>query len=182
MKLNTLHNRRFGKFSKKISFIIFISFLSVAAFSQSDTIRYEAGIATVASTGSYAPFWLHSDRYGKISSSPMSTLVFTGIEKQYTNRRNKFDYGFKAGAIVRTDYHKNEIFLNEIYAKARYAVFYILAGSREQIFGNQDSTLSSGGLLFSKNARPMPEISAGIENFTPVPFTFGLLELKGSMR
>ena len=182
MRLNTSHNRERNILTKNALFLFCFSLLSIAVYSQSDTIRYEAGIATVASTGNFAPFWLHSDRYGKISSSPMSTLVFTGIEKQYTNTRNKFDYGFKAGAIVRTDYHTNEIYLNEIYAKARYTVFYILAGSREQIFGNQDSTLSSGGLLFSKNARPMPEIVAGIENFTPVPLTFGFLELKGSMR
>ena len=112
MRLNTSHNRERNILTKKILFFFCISFLSVAAFSQSDTIRYEAGIATVASTGSYAPFWLHSDRYGKISSSPMSALIFTGIEKQYTNPEKRFDYGFKAGAIVRTDYHKNEIFLN----------------------------------------------------------------------
>ena len=141
MRLNTSHNRERNILTKNALFLFCFSLLSIAVYSQSDTIRYEAGIATVASTGNFAPFWLHSDRYGKISSSPMSTLVFTGIEKQYTNTRNKFDYGFKAGAIVRTDYHTNEIYLNEIYAKARYAVFNIMAGSREQIFGNQDSTL-----------------------------------------
>ena len=130
MKLHTTYKHNCCRYLKKALFLFCFSILSIAAFSQSDTIRYEAGIATVASTGTYAPFWLHSDRYGKISSSPMSTLVFTGIEKQYTNRRNKFDYGFKAGAIVRTDYHKNEIYLNEIYAKARYAVFYILADNQ----------------------------------------------------
>lgn len=182
MKLHTTYKHNCCKYLKKILFLFYFSFLSIAAFPQSDTIRYETGISTVASTGKYAPFWLHNNRYGKIASSPTSALIFAGIEKEFENTHQLFDYGFKADMLLRSDKVKKEVYIHEIYAKARIFVFNFTAGSREQIFGNQDSTLSSGGLLFSKNVLPMPEIAVGIERFTPVPFTYGYLELKGGLR
>jgi hypothetical protein len=68
-----------------------------------------------------------------------------------------------------------------LYAKARFLVFDLIVGAREEHLGNQDSTLSCGGLLISQNARPMPKIVIGIEHFTPVPFTRGFLEVKGAL-
>ncbi|HUW92476.1 MAG TPA: capsule assembly Wzi family protein, partial [Bacteroidales bacterium] len=54
-------------------------------------------------------------------------------------------------------------------------------GSREEIFGNQPGSLSSGGLIWSGNARPMPEISILVPDYTPVPFTKRFMEFKGGI-
>ena len=94
---------------------------------------HEAGIATVGfNSNGIACSILASQRPVRENILlPMSTLAFTGIEKQYTNpEKKRFDYGFKAGAIVRTDYHKNEIFLNEIYAKhdTLFLIFWQVRG------------------------------------------------------
>jgi hypothetical protein len=51
----------------------------------------------------------------------------------------------------------------------------------EEKFGNQDSSLSSGGLLWSGNARPMPKVSIMVPKYTAVPFTRGYLEFKGGI-
>lgn len=83
--------------------------------------------------------------------------------------------------MVRTDRQQTTVYFHELYVKARFHAFDLTVGSKEEILGNQDSTLSCGGLLFSKNARPMPKITVGIERFTPVPFTFGFLEIKGEL-
>ena len=167
----------------KLFFLIYFFFLSLIAFPGNDSIRYEVGIADVASSGEFAPFWLQHNRYGKISPSPSSGMISGAIEKKFDKLHKLFDYGFKANALVRYDSNKNlDICFQELYAKARFSVFNLSVGAREQIFGNQDSTLSSGGLLFSENSRPMPEISAGIERFTPVPLTFGMVEIKGGLR
>ena len=143
---------RFKSVYSKIIFLVYFSALSIALYGQNDTIRYETGITTVASTGKYTPFWLQSNQYGEISASPTSALIFAGLEKGFYNPQKLFDYSFKADVFVSTDKNKKEIYLHEIFSKARFSVFNIMIGSREQIFGNQDSTLSSGGLLFSKNS------------------------------
>ena len=167
----------------KLFFLKIFFFLSLIAFPQTDTIMYEAGFTDIASSGEFAPFWLHHNQYGKIASSPMSGTIWGAIAKEFDKPHRLFDYGFKAHALVRYDSNKNSaVFFHQLYAKARFSVFNLMVGSGEQHFGNQDSTLSSGGLLFSKNTRPMPEISAGIERFTPLPFTGGFLEIKGSIR
>ena len=170
---------------KQNRFILFIiGILSLLlphqASAQSDSIKYDVSITGLASSGTYAPFWLQSNQYGKISSLPSSGNMMIGITKGYGNKNKLFDYGFKADVLVQTDF-STPIYFHELYAKARFSVIDIAIGSREEQYGNQDSSLSCGGFLFSKNARPMPKITAGIEHFTTVPFTFNLLEIKGGL-
>jgi len=171
-------------FDKKIiTFFLsfFLLFLPVLVVAQNDTIRYEVGMLGVASSGSYSPFWIQSQQYGKISSAPVSADLWVGLSKDFGNKTRLFDYGFKANLILQTDDKKTSAYFHEIYAKARFSVFDLIVGAREEHLGNQDSTLSCGGFLFSHNARPMPKISLGIEHFTVIPYTFGLLEIKGAI-
>jgi len=166
----------------KLSYIFIIFILSpYYIYSQNDTIQYEAGFIGVASHGVYSPFWLQSKQYGKISTASYSADIMVGINKELKNETKLFDYGFKANLLVQTDATKSNIYFHEMYIKARLSVFDMIIGSREEHLGNQDSTLSSGGMLFSQNSRPMPKITFGIEHFTPVPFTLGYIELKGAL-
>lgn len=165
--------------SIKIFILIFIFPFILQA--QNDTIKYNVNWIGLASSGTYAPFWLQSNQFGKISSKPFSMDLFAGIEKDFNSTNNKFQYAFKANLLVQTDQQKTSVCFHELYAKAHYLVFDLTVGAKEEILGNQDSTLSSGGLLFSENSRPMPKITIGIEHFTPVPFTHGYLEIKGAL-
>lgn len=151
------------------------------AFSQNDTIKYEIGISGIVSNGKYSPFWLQSNQYGKTSSNPNSANQLEGISKDYGNGINLYDYGFKANILIKSDNNKSEVYLHEIYLKQRLSVFEIIIGAREEHLGNQDSTLSSGGFLFSTNARPIPKITIGVEHFTPMPYTKGHIEFKGAL-
>jgi len=155
--------------------------LSTVAEAQSDTIKYEVGFTGVGSTGAYAPFWLQSANYGQISASPNSANVNMGFSKDFNNRSAVFDYGFKANLLLQTYDNKTKAYFHEAYLKARFSVLVLIVGAREEHLGTQDSSLSCGGFLFSKNARPMPKITLGIERFTPVPFTKGYLEVKGAV-
>lgn len=148
---------------------------------QNDTIKYDVSILGIASTGDYAPFWIQSREYGKISVLPSSADMLIGISKEFGNKTRFIDYGFKADLLLQQSDRKTSAYFHELYVKARLSVFDFSAGAREDQFGNQDSTLSCGGFLFSQNARPIPKITMGIEHFTVVPYTFGLLEVKGAM-
>jgi len=166
----------------KIQYIlIFLIFLPFLTHAQNDTIKYEVGVLGVASTGTYSSFWLQNNRYGAISSSPVSADGWVGFSKDLTRKSSLFDYGFKASILLQTAPQKTNVYFHEFYAKARFSVFDLVIGAREEHFGNQDSTLSCGGFLFSRNARPMPKVTVGIEHFTPVPFTNGYLEIKGAI-
>ena len=148
---------------------------------QNDTIKYDVGLQGVTSSGTNSPFWLESNQYGKISSNPSSFYQLECIYKDFGKKNQIFDYGFKANLLIRTDDTKSDVYFHEIYAKARLSVFDLIIGSREEHLGNQDSTLSCGGILVSLNTRPMPKITVGIEHFTTIPFTKGYLEIKGAL-
>jgi hypothetical protein len=163
-----------------VFFIIFLLFSPIAE-AQSDTMKFEVGFTGVGSTGAYAPFWLQSDNYGQISASPNSANVNVGFSKDFNKKLAVFDYGFKADVLLQTHDNKTNAYFHEAYLKARLSVFDLIVGAREEHLGTQDSSLSCGGFLFSKNARPMPKITIGIERFTPVPFTKGYLEVKGAV-
>ena len=175
----TFHKVSFRVF-KIISLVLIIAFPTVIK-AQNDTIHYEVNMLGITSASTYAPFWLQSNQYGKISASPNSANLSMGIEKDYGLNKSLFHYGFKGNAILQTDRNKSTVYFHELYAKARFSVLDFIVGAREEHLGNQDSTLSSGGLLFSHNARPMPKVTIGLEHFTPVPFTRGYIEIKGAL-
>jgi len=162
-------------------FTIALIFFTSSLLAQNDSIKYDMTLSGLTSTGNYSPFWLQSNQYGKISSSPSSANFLIGVYKDFGTKKRLFQYGFKANALIQTDKTRSTAYFHELYLKARLAVFDIVIGSREEQFGVQDSTLSSGGFLFSQNARPIPKVTIGIEHFTPLPFTKGYLEVKGAV-
>lgn len=168
-------------FYKLIALNFLLITLSFSVKSQQDTIKYNASVSGLISSGKYAPFWMQSRNYGTISSSPQSANFMLGINKDLTAKKRLFDYGFKADVLLKTDNLKTEVYFQELYAQARFWVIDIVAGTREEQFGVQDSSLSCGGFLFSQNARPMPKITAGIEHFVPIPLTNGFVEIKGAL-
>lgn len=161
--------------------LLFFLFFFLSTHAQQDTIHYSVEASGLVSSGEHSPFWLQNRQYGITSPSPTSTTFQLGIHKPLIHTNALIDYGFKANALVQNDPSRTSIFFHELYLQARLSVFDITIGSRKEHLGNQDSTLSGGGILFSHNARPMPKISAGIEQFTTVPFTGNFLEVKGAL-
>lgn len=167
--------------SLKILLHTIFLFVATSALAQSDTIKYDISLSGLTSSGIYSPFWLQSNQYGKILSSPSSANLSFGFAKDYKSPSRIFDYSFNANLLFQTDKTITTIYFHELYTKARLFFFDAVIGCREEHFGVQDSTLSGGGILFSGNARPMPKISIGIERFTTVPYTFGFIEIKGGL-
>jgi len=162
---------------------IFLSFLATASsmLAQKDSLKYDVQLMSLVSSGHYAPFWQQSNQYGSVLSSPNSTNLFVGIGKELGNSKQLFKYGYKAKLLLQTDYKQTHAYFHELYAEGKLSVFSLIIGKRKEHLGCQDSALSCGGILFSKNSLPMPKITAGIEHFTPVPFSGGWVEIKGAI-
>jgi len=166
----------------KLLYCLALSLLiSLQTYAQNDTIKYDVDLIGITSSGKSSPFWLQSKSYGKIVSAPQSADIVLGVSKDFDKSKRLFDYGFKANLLSQTYNSKTNVYFHELYAKARFSVFDLIIGSREEILGNQDSTLSCGGFLFSQNTQPMPKITIGIEHFTAIPFTKGFIEIKGAL-
>ena len=72
-------------------------------------------------------------------------------------------------------------YFRQLYAHTRLYVIDITVGIKPEVYGSQDPVFSSGGFLFSGNSQPIPRITIGVDNYTPVPGLFGYLEFKGGL-
>lgn len=93
---------------------------------------------------------------------------------------SKIDYSYNLSPLLRYD-GLGRSYMHQWYAELKFHLIHFTAGAKEEFFGNQDSILSSGNIIWSKNARPMPKLTLGVPNYTPVPFTWEYLEFKGGM-
>lgn len=146
-----------------------------------DTILYGVEISSLASTGSTAPFWLHAKENGNISAAPFSGNITAGIYKPTTRPSRWYDYDFAVALTGRFDSERTTGYFRQLYAHVRLYIIDITAGIRPMTCGSQNPSLSTGGLLFSGNAQPIPRISVGIDEYTPFPGLFGYLEFKCGM-
>ncbi len=154
-----------------------------------DTVRYSVALGGLYSSGQYTPFWLQSLNYGRVYHTPTTAYGSVSILKDYGHRGRIIDWGLRADLMARTDMEingiytpiKKELYFQELYAKARFMSLQIIAGAKEEIIGVQDSTLTAGGFIFSKNARPIPKITAGFTDYVPIPSSNNKLLIKGAL-
>lgn len=148
-----------------------------------DSLLYIGSVSALSSSGQTAPTWLQANRNGEISSLPHSGNISLGIIKPATRPNRWFDYDggvALTGRLAGTPTQGTGYF-SLLYAHVRLYIFDITAGVKPQTFGAGDEELSSGCLLFSNNAHPMPRISIGFERWTPFPGLFGYVEVKGGL-
>ena len=157
-----------------------------------DTLRWQAGVHAVASSGSFAPFWLQSNMNGDVSSSPFSGNLSAGIYKESVHPERWWDYDFAvqmtgrvqspvAGSPFELLQKRGTGYFNLAYAHVRLFVFDITAGIKPMIYETQDTALTAGSLVFSGNSQPLPRITVGIDRYIPFPGLYGYLEVKGGL-
>lgn len=144
--------------------------------------EYQVKYTGVASSGDFAPFWLHSKNFGRLSEQPFSSNLELSAFRDISLSKKKFDIGFGADVNLRTSFTNSaELFFQQLYLQGRWWIFDLMIGIKQEKNGFQDYPLSMGGFLLSENAQPFPKITAGIERFTYVPFTYNMLEFKGAV-
>lgn len=150
-----------------------------------DSLYYVADLRAVSSSGAEAPSLLRHNSYGDISVQPHSGTVRAGIIKPATRPDRWFDYDF--GVVLSGRFGGGPAgsdmtgYFSQLYAHARLYIVDITAGIQPQYWGAGDPDLSSGCLLFSNNAHPVPQVRIGIDRWTAFPGLYGYLEFKGGL-
>jgi hypothetical protein len=145
-----------------------------------DSIQYTIGVSAIAASGN-APFWFHAMQNGDISTAPYSGNLKAAIYKPATRPNRWYDYDFGVSLTGRFDTEQSTAFFNELYAHVRLYIIDITAGVKPLITGAQNPELSTGGLLFSRNAHAFPRVTIGIDHYTAIPGLYGYLELRGGI-
>jgi hypothetical protein len=167
-----------GLIQKFILFLAPLVTLSEAGDCQSLKVpEYSIEAGGIGSIGRQTPFWLVCNQSGKnsnrLTSGFVSAKIHSGID---TGKAISFGYGLEL--LDRQD-GNNNFRIQQANVKLKYRFIYLRIGSEEDPYGNQDSTLSSGSMLWSENTRPMPKIVISTNGYTDVPFTKGYVQFSG---
>ncbi len=162
-------------------FLLIFLFFATSVLAQTTLIRPKLSVAT---EGWYAnekglPFWAFSNQWGKYHYSSSNSLA--ELHLNAADSIGKFFLKYDADAVGRRTSTNGKLWVQEIWFEANYKKLYFMAGRRCELSGIEDSLLSSGGALCSSNARPMPRISAGFNDYVDIPFTNKILSIKGRL-
>ncbi|MBR6492458.1 MAG: hypothetical protein IKT13_00800 [Paludibacteraceae bacterium] len=155
-----------------------------------DELVYVGELSGIGASGKTAPTWLQSNRFGEISSLPYSGNMRLGIVKPSTRPNRWYDYDgavVLSGQIAGSQFgdkpqdFRGTGFFSDLHAHVRLYIVDITAGIVPISSGAGDPILSSGSLLFSRNAHAIPQISIGIDRWTAFPGLYGYLEIKGGL-
>lgn len=169
------HLYRFLSVFYLIFFLSGIKAISQNNFSASGNISAE----TIIYDGELPPLWavaLNEGRWHNYSGS--QSVLYAGAILQWNNSRNLL---IEAGIEGDHSSGYNETYLHTGTIKAAWKNWKLSAGKHtfDPIF--IDKNQGSGSYLYGNNYRPIPRITLELTNFSPVPFTNGLLETRGGI-
>ena len=145
-----------------------------------DTVRYSFNTRFNGGSGTNAPFLSTANQYDRYSFAPNSLTLWGTAHKDIKNTRN-FDYGFGLELDGNVAQRETRFFADEYYIQGKMYFLNMYIGAKQEVFGNQDPELSSGGILWSENSRPIPKISIETNGYVDVPYTKGYLAVEGGL-
>lgn len=157
--------------------------------------------------GDFAPYYFTSNNHGILTQSKDALLRFSLEKKPEEYRRFSYGFGvdFLTGYASSTNYlrysptetpqgiavsngwlvphseHPSRIWLQQLYGELRYRGVFLTIGLKEHSSALLNQSLSSGDLVESGNARPIPEFRIGFNDFQNIPFTKGWLQIQGEI-
>lgn len=85
------------------------------------------------------------------------------------------------GALWPHSEHPSRLWIQQLYGEMRYRGVFLTAGMKQHSSALLSHTLSSGDLVESGNARPIPEVRVGFNDFQDIPFTNSWLQIQGEI-
>lgn len=123
-----------------------------------EDLEYSVSAQTAASTSKDAPFWFTANRYGSASAKQYSASLRASLMRPIEHdslRRWRLGYGLDliGGYGLQGKFNVQQAFVDVQYKNARLSF-----GSKERPVEFRNNELSSGGMTFSNNAVPIPQV------------------------
>lgn len=131
------------------------------------------------------PLWLHSNRWGLLDSVANQVQVTAGTAGVWQpflqGTGTQFILDYQVIAAYPDPRNKDAAQLNTAFLRARYGPAELSFGLLPMEKGEISSSLSSGGALISRNARPIPRVHVGLYDYVSLPLTDGVVQVRGSI-
>ncbi len=134
----------------------------------------------------YQPFWFGANRDGIIAENKQNLVGAIEVYVPYQLNKN---WRLETGAQLlmrnsRSDAYVHDssfgLIPNQYYASVVYRSLSLSVGASRDRHSIVYSELSTGDWGVSRNARPIPKVSVGFEDYVDVPFTKGWVKVKGA--
>jgi hypothetical protein len=167
---------------KRFSFLVWALCVAANCLAQTeggpDQWGYRVEMAGSAASGRYTPLWLVSNRYGLMPLAAGNGYMSAGASyAQSLGKGLRWEAALDM-ALAAPRYRL--AFVRQLYAGLSYGAFALRIGSKEETPSLWDKALSSGDMVWSANARPIPGLQLSVPRFTLVPGMGGWLSLKGN--
>ena len=140
-------------------------------------------------SNSKTPLWLNANKYG-ISSLNAQNGYVRGIgayDRKFFN--DKLDVNAGLDVIVPIGYKSqgyrkhftNHFVLQQAFVEANYKLGTLTIGSKHQPMELINNELSSGAQTLGINARPVPQVRIGLNDYWAVPYTKKWVSVKAHM-
>ncbi len=168
-----------------LSFLLLLFLSALTANAQTSRLTKDVNYGVEMSgtvsggSGDFAPFRLTTNRYGLSSVEKNSGYLRAAINRDLkadSLRKWRIGYGVDVAAPI--NYTSNFV-IQQLYADVQYKALRLSVGSKERKAELKNTALSSGGLTYSGNARPIPQVRLEVPDFWTIPGTNNWLALKG---
>jgi hypothetical protein len=139
--------------------------------------RVEAEAGMLAASTARQPFWLVANQWGRFDArSANGYLVLGGAWTQQPRRWLSYQLAGEALARSARDPSLHAV---EAYVQLRLGFLEAYVGRQRETLGTVDTLLSSGSLVQSANATPIPKVALRTVGYTAVPGTRGWVQFHG---
>lgn len=189
--------------------VLLCFFFPVKVFSQGKTtVQGYAQLGTLFSKGDNAPFWLTANRQGLFSVAKNNGYARYGVAVEGALGKSR-DWSYVVAGDVAAAYNQNDnIVLQQLYAEVAWRWLRLTVGSKERaaemknfatfatdshfaenslnrffpnLYNSRFTSLSSGGLVYSGNSRPIPQLRVEIPEYVNIPWAKGWLQMKAHL-
>ena len=165
----------------KFAIVLLIVLLYIAP-SRAQSITYGSTDYRIEALGSAAtdartPFWIVSNKYGAVPLEAGNAYMRAGVFHQQA-AGNSIRWNAGVDIIAATPRHSN-VYIQQLYAGISFRHLNLTIGSKENYTSLWDKDLSSGDMVISANARPIPEINISTPQFVAIPRTNGWMQFRG---
>lgn len=168
-----------------------VFFLSIFLFAQlkskaQDSTFFFQGSIQAAAVNNDTPLWLQANQYGAIPYQGSFVSGQWGFYKTYRKASPLKDkvpfFNWAAGAKLISNVSKDntDFFFTDLFIALKAGAFELSLGQREDFMGLCDSTLTSGSVAMSGNARPYPKIQLAMPEFYNLHFLDDFIGFKAS--
>ena len=167
-------------FRSIIFFVICVSphwLLASDAISENDSLKYNVTLNSTFSAGQNTPFWLVNNLNGLGSIKKNNGYLRASFSKDIDVSR-RFSWG--AGIDITAGWNLTAPFsIHQLFGQIKYRSLGLIIGAKEITGALNNPRLSSGNILYSGNALPIPQVRLGIFDYADFWGTNGWFAVKG---